>query len=173
MGEGGAATAVAEAQYSLAKTSVWWDIENCQVPKGCDPHAIAQNISSALVRMNYCGPVSISAYGDTTGITASLPRVSGFGLVSWLEDLPLRRVNHYNLLTMTSNPLLTPYIMPFRYPSIWNPLQKFIQEIRNFLVQEGNLILDIMGRQMGESQINQMDQRSRILQLDFKKMMAI
>ncbi|BAT95167.1 hypothetical protein VIGAN_08183900 [Vigna angularis var. angularis] len=72
MGEGGAATAVAEAQYSLVKTSVWWDIENCQVPKGCDPHAIAQNISSALVRMNYCGPVSISAYGDTTGITASV-----------------------------------------------------------------------------------------------------
>ncbi|BAT95163.1 hypothetical protein VIGAN_08183500 [Vigna angularis var. angularis] len=72
MGGGGAATAVAEAQYSLVKTSVWWDIENCQVPKGCDPHAIAQNISSALVRMNYCGPVSISAYGDTTGITASV-----------------------------------------------------------------------------------------------------
>ncbi|XP_027935798.1 uncharacterized protein LOC114190919 [Vigna unguiculata] len=70
--EGGAGMALAEAQYSLAKTSVWWDIENCQVPKGCDPYAIAQNISSALIRMNYCGPVSISAYGDTTGITASV-----------------------------------------------------------------------------------------------------
>ncbi|KAL1350767.1 hypothetical protein AAHE18_06G048300 [Arachis hypogaea] len=62
----------AEAQYSTAKTSVWWDIENCHVPKGCDPHAIAQNISSALVRMNYCGPVSVSAYGDTTRIPASV-----------------------------------------------------------------------------------------------------
>ncbi|RDX84425.1 Meiosis regulator and mRNA stability factor 1, partial [Mucuna pruriens] len=72
MGGGGATAAHAEAQYSSAKTSVWWDIENCQVPKGCDPHAIAQNISSALVRMNYCGPVSISAYGDTTRITASV-----------------------------------------------------------------------------------------------------
>ncbi|QCE07226.1 hypothetical protein DEO72_LG9g2243 [Vigna unguiculata] len=70
--EGRAGMALAETQYSLAKTSVWWDIENCQVPKGCDPHAIAQNISSALIRMNYCGPVSISAYGDTTGITASV-----------------------------------------------------------------------------------------------------
>ncbi|KAI4301662.1 hypothetical protein L6164_034915 [Bauhinia variegata] len=67
MGGGGA-----EAQYVSAKTSVWWDIENCHVPKGCDPHAIAQNISSALVRVNYCGPVSISAYGDTTGIPASV-----------------------------------------------------------------------------------------------------
>ncbi|KAL0284451.1 UNVERIFIED_CONTAM: hypothetical protein Sangu_2824100 [Sesamum angustifolium] len=60
-----AATGV-EPQYRIAKTSVWWDIENCQVPKACDPHVIAQNISSALVKMNYCGPVTISAYGDTT-----------------------------------------------------------------------------------------------------------
>ncbi|AEE80323.1 putative NYN domain, limkain-b1-type, meiosis regulator and mRNA stability factor 1 [Arabidopsis thaliana] len=58
----------AEAQYVMAKTSVWWDIENCQVPKGLDAHGIAQNISSALKKMNYCGRVSISAYGDTSGI---------------------------------------------------------------------------------------------------------
>lgn len=58
----------AEGQYTVAKTSVWWDIENCHVPKGFDAHGIAQNISSALVKMNYCGPVSISAYGDTNKI---------------------------------------------------------------------------------------------------------
>ncbi|XVE77494.1 hypothetical protein DITRI_Ditri13aG0067200 [Diplodiscus trichospermus] len=62
----------AEHQYVSAKTSVWWDIENCQVPKNCDPHTIAQNISSALVKMNYCGPVSISAYGDTNRIPSSV-----------------------------------------------------------------------------------------------------
>ncbi|KAJ6434638.1 hypothetical protein OIU84_018199 [Salix udensis] len=61
----------ADAQYVNVKTSVWWDIENCAVPKGCDPHAIAQNISSALARMDYCGPVSISAYGDTQGINSA------------------------------------------------------------------------------------------------------
>ncbi|CAG7883389.1 unnamed protein product [Brassica rapa] len=55
----------AEGEYSKAKTSVWWDIENCEVPKGWDAHAIAQNVSSALLKMNYGGPVSISAYGDT------------------------------------------------------------------------------------------------------------
>ncbi|KAF9669808.1 hypothetical protein SADUNF_Sadunf13G0002900 [Salix dunnii] len=60
-----------EAQYVNVKTSVWWDIENCGVPRGCDPHAIARNISSALARMNYCGPVSISAYGDTNGINSA------------------------------------------------------------------------------------------------------
>ncbi|GMI98926.1 hypothetical protein like AT3G62200 [Hibiscus trionum] len=62
----------AEPQYVSAKTSVWWDIENCHVPKSCDPHAIAQNISSALAKMNYCGPVSISAYGDTNRIPSSV-----------------------------------------------------------------------------------------------------
>ncbi|KAK4417999.1 hypothetical protein Salat_2212600 [Sesamum alatum] len=64
--------AAATGQYKIAKTSVWWDIENCQVPKACDPHVIAQNISSALVKMNYCGPVTISAYGDTTRIPTSV-----------------------------------------------------------------------------------------------------
>ncbi|KAA8545306.1 hypothetical protein F0562_020090 [Nyssa sinensis] len=63
---------MAEPQYASAKISVWWDIENCQVPKGCEPHSIAQNISSALVKTNYCGPVSISAYGDTYRIPASV-----------------------------------------------------------------------------------------------------
>ncbi|KAJ4828284.1 hypothetical protein Tsubulata_028599 [Turnera subulata] len=62
----------AEAQYVAAKTSVWWDIENCPVPDECNPHAIAQNISSALVKMNYCGPLSISAYGDTNRINPAV-----------------------------------------------------------------------------------------------------
>ncbi|CBI37025.3 unnamed protein product, partial [Vitis vinifera] len=74
-GNGGTAaraTLPAEPQYVSVKTSVWWDIENCQVPKGCDPHAIAQNISSALAKLYYSGPVSISAYGDTNRIPASV-----------------------------------------------------------------------------------------------------
>ncbi|KAI3509055.1 hypothetical protein L1887_24079 [Cichorium endivia] len=74
-GNNGVATmagGAAEEQYAKAKISVWWDIENCQVPKGCEPHSIAQNISSALVNMNYCGPVSISAYGDTNRVPASV-----------------------------------------------------------------------------------------------------
>ncbi|XP_027770027.1 uncharacterized protein LOC107010179 [Solanum pennellii] len=64
----------AETQYAAAKTSVWWDIENCQVPRGCDAHAIAQNINKALMNMNYHGPVTISAYGDTNVIPWSVQR---------------------------------------------------------------------------------------------------
>ncbi|KAG7636011.1 NYN domain limkain-b1-type [Arabidopsis thaliana x Arabidopsis arenosa] len=51
-----------------AKTSVWWDIENCEVPRGWDAHVIALNVSSALLKTNYCGLVSIWAYGDTNFI---------------------------------------------------------------------------------------------------------
>uniref|UniRef100_A0ACD5Z0K6 Uncharacterized protein n=1 Tax=Avena sativa TaxID=4498 RepID=A0ACD5Z0K6_AVESA len=55
-------------EYAAAKTSVWWDIENCAVPRNCDPHLIVQNISSALATAGYIGPISVSAYGDTNGI---------------------------------------------------------------------------------------------------------
>ncbi|CAA0824952.1 Putative endonuclease or glycosyl hydrolase [Striga hermonthica] len=61
-----------EPQYGGAKTSVWWDIENCQVPRSCKPHAIAQNIRSALARMNYFGAITISAYGDTNRIPTTV-----------------------------------------------------------------------------------------------------
>ncbi|CAM8931214.1 unnamed protein product [Rhodiola kirilowii] len=67
-----AAANSAEPQYVSVKTSVWWDIENCQVSKGLDPHTITQNISSALEKMNYRGPVTISAYGDTNQIPAAV-----------------------------------------------------------------------------------------------------
>ncbi|KAK6798579.1 hypothetical protein RDI58_006282 [Solanum bulbocastanum] len=75
--------AVAGPQYSAAKTSVWWDIENCQVPRGCDAHGIAQNINTALMNMNYHGPVTISAYGDSNGIPSFIQRAlsnTGIGL---------------------------------------------------------------------------------------------
>ncbi|KAH9287662.1 hypothetical protein KI387_031779, partial [Taxus chinensis] len=63
---------MAEEDFTNAKISVWWDIENCNVPKGVDPFAIAQNISSALRKVAYRGSVSINAYGDTKVLT---PRV--------------------------------------------------------------------------------------------------
>ncbi|CDY69567.1 BnaC07g49870D [Brassica napus] len=58
-------THTAEAEYATAKTSVWWDIENCPVPKGWDAHSIAQKLNSALVNLNYRGPLTITAYGNT------------------------------------------------------------------------------------------------------------
>ncbi|KAL8544775.1 hypothetical protein ACS0TY_005119 [Phlomoides rotata] len=71
MGDAQGGAAAVEPQYADAKTSVWWDIENCQVPRGCDPHTVAKNISSALDKMNYRGSTTISAYGDTNRIPTS------------------------------------------------------------------------------------------------------
>lgn len=61
---------MAEEDFANAKISVWWDIENCNVPKGVDPYAIAQNITSALKKVDYRGAVSIYAYGDTKVLTS-------------------------------------------------------------------------------------------------------
>ncbi|KAJ4791758.1 Meiosis arrest female protein 1 [Rhynchospora pubera] len=67
-GGGGGVGGGVDKLYAEAKMSVWWDIENCQVPRGSDPNLIAQNVSTALARAGFTGPVTISAYGDTNGI---------------------------------------------------------------------------------------------------------
>ncbi|OIV91076.1 hypothetical protein TanjilG_17036 [Lupinus angustifolius] len=100
---GGGAMSYAEAQYISAKTSVWWDTENCQVPKDCDPHAIAQNISSALFHMKYCGPVSISACGDTTRITSSVQKALSSTGIS---------LNHVPAVKYSPNPPSQPPFVP-------------------------------------------------------------
>ncbi|KFK23678.1 hypothetical protein AALP_AAs71350U000100, partial [Arabis alpina] len=73
----------AEMEYQTVKTSVWWDIENCEVPRGWDAHAIAQNIGSALLKKKYSGPVSICACGDTNLIPEGVKQAlssTGVGL---------------------------------------------------------------------------------------------
>jgi hypothetical protein len=58
-----------ECTAAAAKTSVWWDIDKCAVPRGrCDPHRIAYNIIGALAAAGYLGPVSIAAYGDVARV---------------------------------------------------------------------------------------------------------
>ncbi|CAN8252022.1 unnamed protein product [Cochlearia groenlandica] len=63
--------AEAEPDLTQTETSVWWDIENCEVPKGCDAVMIAHNIRSVLLERNHNGSVNISAYGDTNRIPYS------------------------------------------------------------------------------------------------------
>ncbi|PHU28981.1 hypothetical protein BC332_01074 [Capsicum chinense] len=93
---------VAKALYSAARISVWQDIENSQVPRESDPHSIAQNISTVLVNVNYCGPFSIFAYGDTIKISAFVQQVlnsTGIGLDHVLQNpksISLVEVNDLN-----------------------------------------------------------------------------
>lgn len=53
---------------STSKISVWWDIENCHVPRNVDPHYIAQNLRLALHQANLNGPITIDVFGDTKNL---------------------------------------------------------------------------------------------------------
>lgn len=53
---------------SSSKISIWWDIENCHVPRNVDPHYIAQNLRSALHHANLNGPITIDIFGDTRNL---------------------------------------------------------------------------------------------------------
>lgn len=114
---GGGAEAEAEAEYETVTTSVWWDIENCQVPKSCEPHAIAQNITSSLVKMNYRGRVSISAYGDTNGIPSYIQHaLSSTGVAlnhvpAGVKDASDKKILVDMLLWAVDNPAPANYLL--------------------------------------------------------------
>ncbi|KAI5078814.1 hypothetical protein GOP47_0006485 [Adiantum capillus-veneris] len=54
-----------EDTENKSKISIWWDIENCHVPKDVDPHYIAQNMTAALQHASMTGPIEIQVFGDT------------------------------------------------------------------------------------------------------------
>ncbi|KAH0894618.1 hypothetical protein HID58_057047, partial [Brassica napus] len=85
---------VAEAKFEEAPTWVCWDIENCPIPKGCKAEEISQKISSALSKLNYRGPISISAYGNMNHIPPSVKKaLSSTGVV--LNHLHINSRGHY------------------------------------------------------------------------------
>lgn len=65
---------MAEETENKSKISIWWDIENCHVPKDVDPHYIAQNITAALHRASLNGPIEIQVFGDTMILPHSTQR---------------------------------------------------------------------------------------------------
>ncbi|KFK27886.1 hypothetical protein AALP_AA8G442300 [Arabis alpina] len=109
--------ATADMEYQTAKTSVWWDIENCEVPRGWDAHAIAQNVSSALLKMNYAGPVSITAYGDTNLIPHVVQQAlssTGVGLhhvPAGIKDASDKKILVDMLLWAIDNPAPANYML--------------------------------------------------------------
>ncbi|CAM8980783.1 unnamed protein product [Rhodiola kirilowii] len=113
----GDGSAAAETQYVKAKTSVWWDIENCHVPKGFDANCIAQNISSALMKMGYCGTISISAYGDTTKLPSNVQHaLSSTGVAlnhvpAGVKDASDKKILVDMLLCAVDNPAPANYLL--------------------------------------------------------------
>ncbi|CAH2065784.1 unnamed protein product [Thlaspi arvense] len=51
-----------------AKTCVFWDMEDCPIPEGLNPHSVYRNIRAALANKGYRGEVTITAYGDKNQI---------------------------------------------------------------------------------------------------------
>ncbi|CAL9216872.1 unnamed protein product [Arabidopsis halleri] len=83
---------VAEAKYEKAVTSVWWDIENCPIPKGCKAEGVAQKIRSALSKLNYGGEISIFAFGNMNHIPPSVKQaLSSTGVV--LKHIHSRKIS--------------------------------------------------------------------------------
>lgn len=107
----------AEEDYANAKTSVWWDIENCHVPKGLDAHVIAQNVRSALSKLDYKGPVSITAYGDTMLLPARVQQaLSSTGVAlhhvpSGIKDASDKKILVDMLFWAVDNPAPANYML--------------------------------------------------------------
>ncbi|KFK40327.1 hypothetical protein AALP_AA3G360200 [Arabis alpina] len=73
---------VAVARFEEAPTWVCWDIENFPVPRGYKAEEITEKISLALRKLNYRGPISISAYGNMNHIPPSVKKaLSSAGIV--------------------------------------------------------------------------------------------
>jgi hypothetical protein len=94
-------------EYAVAKTSVWWDIENCCVPRSCDPQLIVQNMSSALATAGYRGPISVSAYGDTHQIPHNVQHALSSTGVS-LNHVPAGTEPHAQQLCSAPNLISLP-----------------------------------------------------------------
>ncbi|KAG7561122.1 NYN domain limkain-b1-type [Arabidopsis thaliana x Arabidopsis arenosa] len=63
---------VAEKRYKSAKTAVFWDMEDCQIPDDLNVVEVSRNIRKVLKKLNYEAKASIYAYGDTDQIKAGL-----------------------------------------------------------------------------------------------------
>lgn len=48
----------------MAKTAVFWDMDDCKIPDGLDVSDVTKNIKMALKNNGHFRDPSISAYGD-------------------------------------------------------------------------------------------------------------
>ncbi|KAL2905881.1 Meiosis regulator and mRNA stability factor 1 [Bienertia sinuspersici] len=53
-----------DEESKTVRVSVWWDIENCQVPNGVNVFKITHSITSAVRANGIKGPVQVTAFGD-------------------------------------------------------------------------------------------------------------
>ncbi|CAA7027826.1 unnamed protein product [Microthlaspi erraticum] len=65
--------AAAKPEYAAAQIAVWWDMNDCPIPEGYDPHWVRPSIEAAFKKLGYVGPVSITAYANQRQTPKSPP----------------------------------------------------------------------------------------------------
>ncbi|WVZ66831.1 hypothetical protein U9M48_015998 [Paspalum notatum var. saurae] len=129
-------------EYATVKTSVWWDIENCQVPRQCDAHLIAQNMSSALAAAGYTGPITISAYGDTNCVpnhvqhALSSTGISLNHVPAGIKDASDKKILVDMLIWAIDNPPPANYLLISGDRDFSNALHKLVMRRYNILLAQ-------------------------------------
>ncbi|KAJ1292087.1 hypothetical protein BS78_02G365400 [Paspalum vaginatum] len=129
-------------EYATVKTSVWWDIENCQVPRNCDAHLIAQNMSSALAAAGYTGPITISAYGDTNCVANHVQHaLSSTGISlnhvpAGIKDASDKKILVDMLIWAIDNPPPANYLLISGDRDFSNALHKLVMRRYNILLAQ-------------------------------------
>ncbi|EOA24918.1 hypothetical protein CARUB_v10018209mg [Capsella rubella] len=55
-------------EYAAAETGIFWDIEQCEIPDELNAGEVVQRVRSVISDAGHHGTVSMSAYGDMTGL---------------------------------------------------------------------------------------------------------
>ncbi|KAK8948196.1 hypothetical protein KSP40_PGU010291 [Platanthera guangdongensis] len=61
--------------HKNVKIKVWWDIENCSIPKKVNPHLVRNRVISALRSSGINIPDSIKAFGDVAQLSPAAQKV--------------------------------------------------------------------------------------------------
>ncbi|KAL8134253.1 uncharacterized protein LOC141712854 [Apium graveolens] len=64
-----------EDESRLVRVSVWWDFENCTLPRGNYAYTLAHFITSAVRTNGIKGPISITAFGDVMQLSRSTQEI--------------------------------------------------------------------------------------------------
>ncbi|NP_001347399.1 hypothetical protein Zm00014a_000721 [Zea mays] len=129
-------------EYAAVKTSVWWDIENCHVPRSCEAHLIAQNMSSALAAAGYTGPITISAYGDTNCVPNHVQHaLSSTGIAlnhvpAGIKDASDKKILVDMLIWAIDNPPPANYLLISGDRDFSNALHKLVMRRYNILLAQ-------------------------------------
>ncbi|EOA37632.1 hypothetical protein CARUB_v10012082mg, partial [Capsella rubella] len=123
-------------EEAVAVTKVFWDINKCPVPSGCDPHRVRPCIKLLLEKNGYRGPLTVTAFGKLADVPIDMLREvfsSGVDLllvpygtldIMRLIDITERNPPPVNFMVI-SDPKACPDLTRLLLSLSYNPLQPF------------------------------------------------